>query len=94
MFYGNTIKRQSAIAYAYQNGIRLFAFKSEAEWYALAASDPESQLFCRILVDNSGAEWPLSRKCGYDIKMAVDLLKLAHYLRLDSYGVDFHVGSQ
>ncbi|KAF0112854.1 MAG: ornithine decarboxylase [Rhodospirillaceae bacterium] len=92
--YGNTIKKQGDIAYAYERGIRLFAFDSEAEVQKLAAAAPGSQVFCRILVDNAGAEWPLSRKFGCDVEMAVDLLKFARKMGLDPYGVAFHVGSQ
>ncbi|MBF0560560.1 MAG: type III PLP-dependent enzyme [Alphaproteobacteria bacterium] len=92
--FGNTIKKQSDIAYAYQKGIRLFAFDSEAELLKLAKAAPGARVFCRILVDNTGAEWPLSRKFGCDVDMAVNLLKQAQDLGLEPYGVSFHVGSQ
>ncbi|HZD25420.1 MAG TPA: type III PLP-dependent enzyme [Alphaproteobacteria bacterium] len=92
--YGNTIKKQSDIAYAYGRGVRLFAFDSEAELRKLAEAAPGSRVFCRLLVNNSGAEWPLSRKFGCEPAMARDLLKLSRDLGLVPYGVSFHVGSQ
>jgi ornithine decarboxylase len=92
--YGNTIKKQSDIAAAYARGIRLFAFDSEQELVKLAEAAPGSKVFCRILVDCAGAEWPLSRKFGCEPAMAADLLVRAQALGLDAYGVSFHVGSQ
>ncbi|MDH5772339.1 MAG: type III PLP-dependent enzyme [Rhodospirillaceae bacterium] len=92
--YGNTIKKQADIAYAYAQGIRLFAFDSENELEKIAASAPGSQVYCRILVESGGAEWPLSRKFGCAPEMALELLIKAQELGLDAYGVSFHVGSQ
>jgi ornithine decarboxylase len=92
--FGNTIKKQSDIAEAYARGIRLFAFDSEAELEKLAVAALGAKVFCRILVDCAGAEWPLSRKFGCEPAMAADLLVRAKALGLDAYGVSFHVGSQ
>ena len=92
--FGNTIKKEKDIAFAYEAGLRLFAFDSAHELDKLARSPPGSQVFCRILVDCQGAEWPLSRKFGCAPGMAVDLLRRARDLGLDPYGVSFHVGSQ
>jgi ornithine decarboxylase len=92
--FGNTIKKEKDIAFAYEAGLRLFAFDSVCELEKLARSAPGSQVFCRILVDCRGAEWPLSRKFGCTPEMAVDLLRQARDLGLDPYGVSFHVGSQ
>lgn len=92
--FGNTIKKQRDIAAAYARGIRLFAFDSQAELEKLAQSAVGSKVFCRILVDCDGAEWPLSRKFGCEPRMAADLLVRAKNLGLDAYGISFHVGSQ
>ena len=92
--FGNTIKKQKDIAAAYDRGVRLFAFDSEAELEKLVASAPGAKVFCRILVDCAGAEWPLSRKFGCEMPMAADLLVRAKELGLVPYGVSFHVGSQ
>ncbi len=92
--YGNTVKKESAIAAAFGRGVRMFAFDSEAELRKLARSAPGSRVYCRILVGNQGAEWPLSRKFGCEVEMARDLMLLAAELGLDPYGLSFHVGSQ
>ncbi|HLO78045.1 MAG TPA: type III PLP-dependent enzyme [Magnetospirillum sp.] len=92
--FGNTIKKQSDIAYAYEKGVRLYAFDSIGELEKLAVAAPGSKVFCRILMTCDGAEWPLSRKFGCEIEMAKDLLVKARELGLDPYGVSFHVGSQ
>lgn len=92
--FGNTIKKERDIAWAYQQGIRLFAFDSEAELEKLARSAPGSKVFCRILMCCEGADWPLSRKFGCEADMARDLLVRARELGLEPYGISFHVGSQ
>src|SRR5207253_7422011 len=92
--FGNTIKKERDIAFAYQRGIRLFAFDSEAELAKLARQAPGARVFCRILVSCEGADWPLSRKFGCTPEMAVTLLRKARELGLDPYGISFHVGSQ
>jgi ornithine decarboxylase len=92
--FGNTIKKERDVARAFQLGIRLFAVDCEAEVEKIARAAPGSRVFCRILSDGAGAEWPLSRKFGCDPEMAPRVLELAHRLGLTAYGVSFHVGSQ
>jgi ornithine decarboxylase len=92
--FGNTIKKERDIAFAYQAGVRLFAFDSAAELKKLAQAAPGSKVFCRILVECGGAEWPLSRKFGCAPEMAAALLVEARAQGLEPYGVSFHVGSQ
>jgi ornithine decarboxylase len=92
--FGNTIKKEKDIAFAYQAGLRLFAFDSAHELDKLARAAPGARVFCRILVACDGADWPLSRKFGCTPEMAIDLLRKARGLGLDPYGISFHVGSQ
>ncbi|NBT97431.1 MAG: type III PLP-dependent enzyme, partial [Methylocystaceae bacterium] len=92
--YGNTIKKERDVARAFELGIRLFAVDSEAEVEKIARVAPGSKVFCRILCDGSGAEWPLSRKFGCAPEMATGVLEHAHRLGLNAYGISFHVGSQ
>lgn len=92
--FGNTIKKEKDIRWAYDYGVRMFAFDSEAELEKLARSAPGSRVFCRILVSCEGADWPLSRKFGCEIEMAHNLLIKAKEMGLEPYGVSFHVGSQ
>jgi ornithine decarboxylase len=92
--YGNTIKKERDIARAYALGVRLFAVDCKAEAEKIARAAPGTRVFCRILSDCVGAEWPLSRKFGCEPAMAVDVLEHALKLGLEPYGVSFHVGSQ
>lgn len=92
--YGNPIKKERDIARAYQLGIRLYAVDCVAEVEKIARVAPGSRVFCRVLADGAGAEWPLSRKFGCVPAMAVDVLRHAASLGLDAFGVSFHVGSQ
>lgn len=92
--YGNTVKKVSAIRAAYERGVRMFAFDSEEELEKLAEHAPGASVYCRILVGNDGAEWPLSRKFGCEVEMARDLMLRAQQMGLDPYGLSFHVGSQ
>src|SRR6516225_3468899 len=92
--FGNTVKKEKDVAFAYEAGVRLFAFDSAHEIEKLARSAPGARVFCRILVACEGAEWPLSRKFGCAPEMALELLRKARDLGLDPYGISFHVGSQ
>ncbi|GHJ48710.1 ornithine decarboxylase [Catellatospora sp. TT07R-123] len=92
--YGNTIKKASDIRYAYDRGVRLFVFDSEAELRKIAEHAPGSSVFCRLLAASDGAQWPLSRKFGCTPDMAVELLDSARRLGLVPVGISFHVGSQ
>ncbi len=92
--FGNTIKHENAIARAAGDGIDLFAFDSLGELEKLARRAPGARVFCRLLIENKGAEWPLTRKFGCEAHMAADLLVEAKARGLRPVGVSFHVGSQ
>ncbi len=92
--YGNTIKKERDIARAFALGVRLFAVDCEAEVEKIARVASGSKVFCRILCDGAGADWPLSKKFGCAPEMAPRVLELAHRSGLEAYGVSFHVGSQ
>src|SRR3990167_1756157 len=92
--FGNTIKKEDDIRWAYDYGVRLYAFDSDAELQKLARSAPGSRVFCRLLTSGDGAEWPLSRKFGCELDIAYELLMKAKKLGLQPYCVSFHVGSQ
>ncbi|MGS1094038.1 ornithine/lysine decarboxylase [Aquamicrobium terrae] len=92
--FGNTIKKERDIARAHELGIRLYAVDCVEEVEKIARAAPGARVFCRVLTDGEGAEWPLSRKFGCVPAMAVDVLRHAAALGLDAYGVSFHVGSQ
>ena len=92
--FGNTIKKERDIARAHGLGVTLYAVDSVEEVEKTARAAPGARVFCRILTDGAGAEWPLSRKFGCDPDMAVDVLVRAHELGLKAHGISFHVGSQ
>jgi ornithine decarboxylase len=92
--YGNTIKKERDIARAFALGVRLFAVDCKPEAEKVARAAPGARVFCRILSDCAGAEWPLSRKFGCEPAMAVEVLDHAIALGLEPHGVSFHVGSQ
>src|SRR6202047_1501819 len=73
--FGNTIKKERDIARAYELGVRLFAGDSGVEVEKIARAAPGSKVFCRILCDGTGAEWPLSRKFGCAPEMASGILE-------------------
>lgn len=92
--FGNTIKKNSSIARAHAAGVDMFAFDSDEELEKLAKHAPGARVYCRILVENEGADWPLSRKFGTTVAHARALMLRAEALGLDPFGLSFHVGSQ
>ncbi len=92
--FGNTIKRASDISWAFANGIRLFAADAEEEIDKLAQHAPGAEVYIRLIVDASEADWPLSRKFGCARDKALDLLELSRRQGLNPVGFSFHVGSQ
>ena len=83
--YGNTIKKERDVARAFALGVRMFAVDCKAEVEKVARAAPGSRVFCRILSDCVGAEWPLSRKFGCEPAMAVEVIEHAFKLAVYSY---------
>jgi ornithine decarboxylase len=92
--FGNTVKKPSAIAAAHAHGVPLFAFDSIEELEKIARFAPGAKVYCRIAVNNAGADWPLSKKFGTSIRRARELMLLAPTLGVQAHGLSFHVGSQ
>lgn len=92
--FGNTIKRPSDIAFAWNAGITLFAADADEELEKIAEHAPGAQVYIRLIVEVSQADWPLSRKFGCDKDTAIRLLDHARKLGLNPVGFSFHVGSQ
>jgi ornithine decarboxylase len=92
--FGNTIKRAADIAYAHSVGVTIFAADSDAELEKIARHAPGARVYLRLIVENSMADWPLSRKFGCAPSALPGLLDLARDLGLEVYGLSFHVGSQ
>ena len=91
--FGNTIKKARHIADAYAKGVRLFAFDAEEELGKLIEHAPDATVFCRVLSDGEGADWPLSRKFGCEQEESLRLLRIAAAAGMKT-GMSFHVGSQ
>jgi len=92
--FGNTIKRAADIAFAHSAGVSLFAADSEAELVKIAQHAPGARVYLRLIVENSLADWPLSRKFGCGPTLLPALLDFARDLGLVPFGLSFHVGSQ
>ena len=91
--YGNTIKKEKDIAYAYRRGVRVFTVDAEVELDKVIRQAPGATVYVRITTDGKGADWPLTRKFGCGPAEALFLLRKAAYAGL-RFGVSFHVGSQ
>ena len=92
--FGNTIKRVQDIAWAHAQGITLFAADSEGEIDKIAAHAPGAQVYLRVIVENSAADWPLSRKFGCTPAHLPLLIDYAVAMGVSVAGLSFHVGSQ
>lgn len=92
--FGNTIKRARDIAYAHRVGITLFAADAVEELEKLAEHAPGAEVYIRVLVGQTEADWPLSRKFGCCPEMVAPLIIDAKRLGLRPVGLSFHVGSQ
>ncbi|MBC6497867.1 MAG: type III PLP-dependent enzyme [Alphaproteobacteria bacterium GM7ARS4] len=92
--WGNTIKRESDIARAYERGIRLFAFDCEEELAKLSRVASGARVYCRVHMGTGESACPVSAKFGCLEERAEYLLHMAHERGLEPYGVSFHLGSQ
>ncbi len=92
--FGNTVKRAADIAFAHQAGIGLFAADAEEEIAKIAEHAPGAEIYIRLLVEASEADWPLSRKFGVPGARALALMATAREAGLNPVGLSFHVGSQ
>ena len=92
--FGNTVKKPADIAFAYAAGVTLFAADAEEELDKIAAHAPGTEVYIRLRVDVSEADWPLSRKFGVPASRVLPLMRHARELGLRPAGISFHVGSQ
>jgi len=90
----NPIKIPIFIESAYERSVNSFTFDSHTEIEKLSQLAAGSNVYVRLLVPNTGSEWPLDKKFGVDVEDAVSLLLEARRKNLEPYGIAFHVGSQ
>jgi len=91
---GNTLKVPKMIEEAYKYGVNYFAYDSDFEVDKIAQLAPGARVALRISVDNTGSEWPLSKKFGAPMSKALELFKYAQEKGLKPHAITFHVGSQ
>ena len=72
--YGSTIKKASAIRRAHTSRRQPVRFRFRRGAREAGRERPGARVYCRILVGNEGADWPLSRKFGTTVEMAKDLM--------------------
>jgi len=82
------------IELAYKYGITTYTFDSLMEVEKIAKFAPKSNILGRIIVDNTGSEWPLVGKFGMTISETLDFFLHAKKIGLNPLGLSFHVGSQ
>jgi len=92
--FGHTVKKAYDIAFAWQQGIRIFAYDCIEELEKIAKYAPGSKVICRLATTCSNAAWPLDHKFGCSIEKADKLIACVLGMGLVPYGISFHVGSQ
>ncbi len=94
MSYGNTVKREQDIAWAFHAGVRRFTVDSPDELDKLLRHTPGATLLVRLATTGAGADWGLGGgKFGCSEREAAALLSDA-VTAGHPVGVAFHVGSQ
>ncbi|MBL5981822.1 ornithine decarboxylase [Petrotoga sp. 8T1HF07.NaAc.6.1] len=94
MSFGNTIKKEKDIKFAWDNNVEYFAVDSEMEVEKIARNAPGAKVYGRLSMSSNDSDWPLSGKFGTDVDHLIEILKYAKRKGLIPYGVSFHVGSQ
>lgn len=87
--YGHCVKKSAHIAYAWQRGVRLFAFDTMEELEKIAQYAPYSEVYCYLKVLDDKAK---TFGCSED--EAVFLLKKAQELELIPAGLSLHISLQ
>jgi len=90
----NPIKRVPFLQRMNEEDVYAVVADSTYELEKIARYMPNSRIYIRIAVDNTGAVLPLAGKFGVDGDVALDLCDMAHDLGLQPIGLSFHVGSQ
>lgn len=96
IYFMHPIKSRKAIRFAYDMGVRNFAFDCLEELVKIEEETlhaPDLNLFLRVRVDQTNAAHPLSNKFGASLMEAPLLLQRAD-ANAAKIGVTFHVGSQ
>ena len=90
----NPIKNPTFLKRMAEENVYAVVADSSYELEKIAQYMPNSRIYIRIAVDNTGAVLPLAGKFGVDGDVALDLCDIARDLGLQPIGLSFHVGSQ
>jgi ornithine decarboxylase len=90
----HTIKSPEFLVALKKHNIEIMSYDSYDEVDKIAQYAPNSKVVLRIIVDNEGSDWPLTKKFGVAAAEAIDYLKYAREKGLNPIGITFHVGSQ
>lgn len=85
--YTHPIKKSTDIAYAWQHGVRLFAFDTLEEAQKIAKNAPYSHVLCRLNLSDD------NKAMGCSLDEAESLIHKAIQLGLNPMGLSFHLGS-
>ena len=94
VIFSSPVKPWEHVREAARAGVWRFAFDSASELEKLAEHAPGAAVYVRLATGGHGSEVPSEGKFGVTPAQAVELVQHARSLRLDPYGVAFHVGSQ
>jgi len=92
IIFSNPVKIEQHIEFAYNYGVKTFAYDTENEIIKIAKYAPQANVFLRLKASNYGADWQLLNKFGAGKEQAVELLKLAENKQLKPVGLSFHAG--
>ncbi len=94
ILYGSAFRPASNVAEFAAYGVRDFAVDSMLELEKLAAIVPRARVFIRAKVEDAGSQQAFSKTCGAETGNLMSLLLRARDLKLNPFGISFHVGTQ
>lgn len=90
----NPIKSPQFLKEMQRLGVEMMAYDSKDEIDKIAEFAPKSKVILRIVVNNEGSDWPLTKKFGVDASEALEMFRYAKRKNVEPIGLTFHVGSQ
>lgn len=92
IIFGNPVKLDNHIEYSALMGIKTFSVDTESELMKIKKHVNNANIYLRLDVSNTGAEWELTEKFGCEVQDAVKLFQKAIDLEMNAVGISFHVG--
>lgn len=93
IIFSNPVKSISSIIYARDNNINRLTIDNIEELQKIITYHPKSQVFVRIITDDSMSVCPLSNKYGCTYEECIDIFKYGQQFECSIVGLNFHVGS-